>query len=59
MTSMAVVDVHAGGAASGGLCCRARGATDDGSAGMFGVGEGVLGELSLPGEVTGRLDGSV
>ena len=39
-----------GGAASDGLCCS--GATD-GSAGVFGVGEGVLGGLSPPGEATG------
>ena len=40
-----------GDAASYGLCCS--GATD-GSAGVFGVGEGVLAWLSPPGEATGR-----
>ena len=39
------------GAASDGLCCS--GATD-GSAGVFGVGEGMLAQLSPPGEATGR-----
>ena len=28
--------------------------TTDGSAGVFGVGEGVLAQLSPPGEATGR-----
>ena len=42
------------GAASDVICCS--GATD-GSAGVFGVGEGVLGGLSPPGEATGRWQG--
>ena len=40
-----------GGAASDGLCCS--GATD-GSAGVLGVGEGVLAKASPPGEAMGR-----
>ena len=39
------------GAASDVICCS--GATD-GSAGVFGVGEGVMARLFLPGEATGR-----
>ena len=42
---------RAGGAASDGLCCSGP---TDGSAGVFGVEEGVLGQLTPPGEAMGR-----